>query len=143
MAAIGLIFGELTADHYTDSVAADPKIDSLRGKMKVVENESFTEAYYDLEKRAIGNAIQVFFNDGSSTDRIEVQYPVGHRLRREEGIPLMFDKFNNSLPGVFDNDQTASIREFFAKESAMDDCSVVDFMNLLKTPSPNVDNLLA
>ena len=143
MAAIGLIFGQLTADHYTDSVAKDPRIDSLREKMNVVENKSFTEAYYDLDQRAIGNAIQVFFNDGTSTDRVEVQFPVGHRLRREEGIPLMFDKFNNSLSGVFDNQQTATIGEFFANQSAMDECSVVDFMSLLETPSPNIGKLLA
>lgn len=143
MAAIGLIFGELDADHYTDSVAADPRIDSLREKMKVRENESFTEAYYDLEKRAIGNAIQVFFKDGTSTDRIEVQYPVGHRRRREEGIPLMVGKFNNSLSGVFDSDQATKIIEFFSARSSIDECSVTDFMSLLKTPSPDVDGLLA
>ena len=111
--------------------------------MNVTENKSFTEAYYDLEKRAIGNAIQVFFKDGTSTDRVEVQYPVGHRRRREEGIPLMFDKFNNSLPAVFDNEQTIRISEFFADQSAIDACPVVDFMSLFETPSPNVDNLLA
>ncbi len=131
MAAIGLIFGELTADHYTDAVAADPRIDSLREKMNVVENEAFTKDYYDLDKRAIGNAIQVFFKDGSSTDRVEVQYPVGHRRRREEGIPLMFDKFNNSLSGVFEIDRVTRIGEFFGKGSEMDACSVVDLMNLL------------
>ena len=143
MAAIGLIFGKLTADHYTDSVAADPRIDSLREKMNVVENKAFTEAYYDLEKRAIGNAIQVFFKDGTSTDRVEVQYPVGHRRRREEGIPLMFDKFNNSLPAVFDNEQTAKIIEAFADQAAIDQVSVADFMTLFETPPADIDSLLA
>src|SRR6185503_16370102 len=81
MAAIGLIFGELTADHYEDRVAIDRRIDQLRSKMKVRENPAFTRDYYDAEKRAIPNSIQVFFADGSRTERIEVSYPVGHRRR--------------------------------------------------------------
>ena len=89
MVAIGLLFGELTAEHYTDSVAADLRIDAMREKMVVRENESFTVDYYDLEKRAIGNSIQVYFKDGSSTDRVEIQYPIGHRNRRDEGIPVL------------------------------------------------------
>ena len=93
MVAVPLIFGKLTAESYEDSMAADPRIDALRNTMEVCENEQFTRNYFDPEKRGIGNAIQIFFNDGSSTERIEVQYPVGHRRRREEGIPLLLEKF--------------------------------------------------
>jgi 2-methylcitrate dehydratase len=120
MAAIGLIFGELTAEHYTDAVAADPRIDSLRAKMEVKENESFTTDYYDLEKRAIGNSIQVHFSDGTSTERIEVQYPIGHRNRRDEGIPALKTKFKNSLNVVFEADQSASILNVFADSDQLD-----------------------
>jgi 2-methylcitrate dehydratase len=83
MVAVPLIFGELTASSYDDKVAADPRIDALRDKMEVRENEAFTTDYFDPEKRGIGNAIQVFFKDGTSTDRIEVSYPIGHRRRRD------------------------------------------------------------
>lgn len=111
MAAIGLIFGQLTADHYTDETAADPRIDTLRDKMKVKENESFTTDYYDLDKRAIGNSIQVFFNDGSSTERVEVQYPIGHRSRRDEGMPVLVKKFKDSLAAVYAPTQATEIIE--------------------------------
>ena len=101
MVAVPLIFGELTADSYTDEVAADPRIDVLREKMSVSENERFTRDYFDPDKRAIGNAVQVFFADGSSTDKVSVDYPVGHRRRREEGIPLLEDKFARAVRGHF------------------------------------------
>src|SRR5690606_11623230 len=82
MAAIPLIFGRLTAADYEDEVAADPRIDMLRAKMEVRENPAFTEEYYDAGKRHIGNAIQVFFDDGTSTERVAIDYPIGHRKRR-------------------------------------------------------------
>jgi 2-methylcitrate dehydratase len=99
MVAVPLIFGELTADSYTDEVAADPRIDALREKMTVKENPRFTEEYFDADKRAIGNSVQVFFTDGSSTDKVSIDYPVGHRRRREEGIPLLEDKFARAVAG--------------------------------------------
>src|SRR5579884_2847877 len=85
MAAVPLIFGRLTAEDYEDKVAADPRIDALRGKMQVRENTTFTQDYYASDKRYIGNAIQVFFKDGSHTQRVQVDYPIGHRKRRAEG----------------------------------------------------------
>lgn len=93
MAAIALLKGNLVAEDYEDDVANDPRVDALRDKMTVSENPRFTEEYYDLDKRAIGNSIQVFFKDGSSTDLVSIDYPVGHRVRREEGIPLLKAKF--------------------------------------------------
>ncbi|MEM7453921.1 MAG: bifunctional 2-methylcitrate dehydratase/aconitate hydratase [Planctomycetota bacterium] len=143
MAAVGLIFGELTADSYVDSFAADPRIDALREKMVVSENESFTTDYYDLEKRAIGNSIQVFFNDGSSTDRVEVQYPVGHRNRREEGIPILEAKFRDAVGRVFDESQAASIAEAFADHSVLDNMSAADFAGLFVKESADVGALMA
>ncbi len=143
MAAVGLAFGALTADHYTDSVAADPRIDAIREKMVVKENESFTTDYYDLEKRAIGNSIQVFFNDGSSTDRVEVQYPVGHRRRREEGIPLLESKFANSVTEVFDPDQSASILESFGNAQSLDQTPVSEFMELFVKQKADIGQMLA
>jgi 2-methylcitrate dehydratase len=93
MVAAALIFGRLTADDYEDAVARDPRIDSLRAQMQIRENAAFTRDYYDPEKRFIGNAVQVFFKDGTSTERVEVSVPIGHRLRRAEGLPLLEEKF--------------------------------------------------
>ena len=89
MVAVPMIFGRLTAADYEDDVASDPRIDALRDKMEVVENEQYTKDYFDPAKRYIGNAIQVVFSDGSSTERIAVDYPIGHRQRRDEGIPVL------------------------------------------------------
>lgn len=97
MVAVGLIFGELTADHYQDSVARDPRIDRLRAKMVVVEEPQYTRDYLDPEKRSIAGALQLFFKDGSCTEKVAVEYPLGHRRRRAEGIPLLIDKFAANL----------------------------------------------
>ncbi len=138
MAAIGLIFGELTSRHYTDEIAADPRIDPLRLKMSVRENKAYTDDYYDPEKRAIGNSIQVFFNDGSKTDRVEIQYPIGHRNRREEGIPLLREKFRNSLDDIFEDDQIAAILNAFDAGSSLSGMPVNQFMDLLVPRKLNV-----
>jgi 2-methylcitrate dehydratase len=97
MTAIGLIFGELTADHYEDAVAKDPRIDALRARMEVIEEPRYSKDYLDPEKRSIANAVQVFFNDGSATENIAVEYPIGHRRRRAEGMPLLVKKFQENL----------------------------------------------
>lgn len=143
MAAIGLIFGELDANHYSDEVSSDSRIDALRDKMVVRENESFTKDYYDLEKRAIGNSIQVFFNDGTSTERIEVQYPIGHRNRRAEGIPVLRTKFANSLKGVFAEEQQAAILDSFENSDLLAAIEVKDFLDLFVTNSEGLETALA
>jgi 2-methylcitrate dehydratase len=99
MVAVPLIFGRLTADDYTDAVAADPRIDALRAKMTVRENPQFTKDYFDPDKRYIGNALQIFFRDGSKTERVAIDYPIGHRKRRGEGIPMLMRKFADALGG--------------------------------------------
>ena len=101
MTAIGLIFGQLTADHYENKVAADPRIDALRAKMVVREEARYSQDYLDPDKRSIANAVQVFFKDGTATAKVEVDYPVGHRRRRAEGIPLLMHKFQEALAQRF------------------------------------------
>jgi 2-methylcitrate dehydratase len=102
MTAVPLIFGNLTAEHYEDSFHRDhPEIDRLREKMNVIEDERYTREYLEPDKRSIANAIQVFFTDGNSTDKVAVEYPIGHRRRREEGMPLLVDKFRNALQTRF------------------------------------------
>jgi 2-methylcitrate dehydratase len=97
MTAVGLIFGELTADHYQDPVARDRRIDKLRDKTVVVEDARYSRDYLDPDKRSIANSVQVFFKDGGCTDKITVEYPIGHRRRRAEGIPLLVEKFKANL----------------------------------------------
>jgi 2-methylcitrate dehydratase len=96
MIAIGLLKGQLTAQDYEDDTALDPRIDHLRSLMRVRENEEFTKGYFDPEQRSIPNSIQIRFRDGSLSERVEVHFPVGHRRRREEGIPLLMDKFRHN-----------------------------------------------
>ncbi len=143
MAAVGLIFGNLTAESYVDSFAKDPQIDALREKMVISENASFTENYYDLDKRAIGNSIQVFFKDGTSTDRIEVQYPVGHRNRRDEGMPLLEAKFRDATGRIFDEARSGSIVNAFADHAALDAMPAGEFAAMLVKESADVGALLA
>ena len=97
MTAVGLIFGELRADHYEDRFAQDPRIDSLRDKMIIIEDVRYSEDYLDPAKRSIANALQVFFKDGSTTEKIAIEYPIGHRRRRTEAIPLLIKKFDENL----------------------------------------------
>jgi 2-methylcitrate dehydratase len=130
MVAVPLIFGRLTADDYEDAVAVDPRIDELREKMTVTENESFSVDYLDPDKRAIGNAVQIFFNDGTHTERIAVDYPVGHRRRREEGIPLLLEKFESSLNTRFDEAQVKGILEACSDRAQLETMTVPEFMDL-------------
>jgi len=97
MVAVALIFGRLTAEDYEDVVACDPRIDGIRNKMQVVERKQFTLDYLDPEKRSIGNSVQVFFKDGSQTEPVAVEYPIGHRRRRKEGVPALLSKFERNL----------------------------------------------
>ena len=97
MVAVGLIFGELTADHYEDEIARDPRIDALREKTVIIEDARYSEDYLDPEKRSIANSVQVFFKDGSATGKVLVEYPIGHRRRRAEGLPLLLKKFEANL----------------------------------------------
>ncbi|MBW8367922.1 MAG: bifunctional 2-methylcitrate dehydratase/aconitate hydratase [Arenimonas sp.] len=99
MVAVPLIFGRLNADDYSDAVAADPRIDALRAKMEVRENPDFTRDYFDPDKRSIGNSVEVFFADGSSTGKVSIDTPLGHRERRGEGIPALLGKFEAAVGG--------------------------------------------
>ena len=131
MAAVPMIFGRLTAADYEDDVASDPRIDRLRDKMEVVEHEQYTKDYFDADKRYIGNAIQVFFSDGSSTDRVAVDYPIGHRARRDEGIPVLKQKFNDSVSAKLKPSQWQALTEVCADRNQLVEMTVDDFMALL------------
>ena len=131
MVAVPLIFGRLTAADYEDDVAADPRIDELRDKMQVKENQQFTKDYFDPELRYIGNAVQVFFQDGTSTDRIEVHFPIGHRERREEGIPVLKKKFVDSISPKLAATQWAELDALCQDRERLAATPVDEFMALL------------
>ena len=116
MVAIGLLHGNLTADHYRDEAAADPRIDVLRAKMEVRENPDYSADYLDPEKRSIANAIQITFNDGTQTERIAVEYPIGHRRRREEGIPKLVEKYKANVRTRFTGDKADDITSWVEDE---------------------------
>jgi 2-methylcitrate dehydratase len=128
MVAIPLIFGRLTAADYEDSIANDPRVDRLRSVMQVRENTQFTQEYYAADKRFIGNAVQVFFRDGSSTPRIAVDFPIGHRKRRAEGMPVLVRKFEASVAAHFAPKQTESIKALFADRARLEQLPVQEFV---------------
>ena len=109
MVAIPLIFGRLTARDYEDEIAADPRIDALREKINCVEDLQYTKDYHDPEKRSIANAVTIIFSNGSALDEIAIEYPVGHKRRRDEGIPLLVEKYRTNLRRIFDEAQQEKI----------------------------------
>ena len=130
MTAIGLIFGTLTADHYEDKIAADPRIDALRDKMECVEDPQYSRDYLDPEKRSIANAVQVFFKDGSATEKVVVEYPLGHRRRRAEALPLLEAKFKTNLARRFAPHQTNAILDLCQDQQRLEETPVNEFMGL-------------
>jgi 2-methylcitrate dehydratase len=130
MVAVPLIHGRLTAADYEDAVAKDPRIDKLRAKMEVRENGKFTKDYYDPAKRYIGNAIQVFFKGGAKSERVEVEFPIGHRKRRAEGIPVLVNKFEQAIAGKLSARQCAAINELCSDQKELEATSVTEFMSL-------------
>lgn len=126
--AIGLIFGDIVADHYEDEVAANPLIDQLREKMVVVEDKQYSEDYLDPAKRSIANAVQVFFRDGSKTEKVERQYPLGHRFRREEAIPKLEEKFVANLETRYPEKQVKEIYEVSTNLETLKTIPVHEFM---------------
>ena len=130
MSAVGLIKGALIAADYEDEAAADPRIDTLRAKMQCVEDPAWTRDYLDPDKRSIANAIQVFFKDGTSTRRIESEYPIGHRRRRKDGIPLLEAKFRVNLARRFAPKQQQAILKACADRKTLEALPVHEFVEL-------------
>ncbi len=129
--AVTLLCGDLTADHYEDQVAADPRIDLLRSKMEVVEDPRYTREYLDPDKRSIANAVQIFFKDGTATTKVAIDYPLGHRRRRAEGIPLLGKKFRANVATRFSEEKAAALAELFLDEQKLDALSVAEMMEMM------------
>jgi 2-methylcitrate dehydratase len=135
MVAVGLIFGELSADHYEDKVARDPRIDALREKMVVVEDTRYSNDYLDPEKRSIANSVQVFFKDGTCTDKVAIEYPIGHRRRRAEGIPLLVQKFEANLASRLAPPWCKKILDLCLDLGALQATAVDEFMDMFVVQS--------
>lgn len=132
MVAVALLKGSLTAEDYEDAAAADPRIDHLRSKMIVTTNDQFTRDYLDPAKRSIGNAVQVRFRDGSTTERVAVEYPIGHRRRRREGLPLLIAKFERNVRRRLPVPQADALRDLFDDAPRLHDMPVSRFMETLQ-----------
>lgn len=130
MVAIGLLFGDLTAEHYEDGIAKDPRIDTLRAKMRVSENPQFSKDYHDPEKRSIANSMQIHFNDGTYTDLITIEYPIGHRRRRKEGLSVLLTKFKRNVSTRFQPEQVDKLMSAMRDTASLSVMSVSDFMLL-------------
>ena len=130
MIAIGLIFGDLVAEHYEDDIADDPRIDALREKMIIKEDPRYTKEYLEADKRSIANKIQISFKDGSSTNAIEVEYPIGHKRRREEGIPILENKFKNNLLKIFDQKKVKKILSKCLNQDSLESMTVLEFQEM-------------
>tara|TARA_R110002049_G_scaffold25557_8_gene89682 strand:+ start:10979 stop:12463 length:1485 start_codon:yes stop_codon:yes gene_type:complete len=131
MTAVPLIFGNLVAEHYeNDFHAANPLIDELRGKMEILEDKRYSKEYHDPDKRSIANAIQVFFKDGSSTDKVEIEYPIGHRRRRDEGIPVLEAKFQSNLATRFPKGRSEAIFSLCKDADTLHNTPVNEFMDM-------------
>ncbi len=131
MTAIGLLKGDLVAEDYEDDVASDPKIDQLREKMTIIEDERYTREYLEADKRSIANSLEILYTDGTSSEKVEVEYPIGHRRRRDEGIPILVDKFENNLKTQFSEQRSKEILELCLDEEKLRATSVTQFMSML------------
>jgi len=130
MVAVPLIFGNLTAANYEDSFAADPRIDKLRARIVCVEDTQFTADYHDPDKRSIANALTVQFKDGKKLKEVVVEYPIGHKRRRKDGIPLLEAKFRTNLARQFPPKQQEAILAVSLDQKALESMPVHTYVDL-------------
>jgi len=131
MVAVPIIFGRLTAADYEDDIAADARIDKLRDRIECVEDKRFTRDYHDPDKRSIANALTVEFTDGKKLDEVVVEYPIGHKRRRKEGMPLLVEKFKTNLGRVFPAKQAGAVLELCLDGQRLDDTPVNEFVDMM------------
>ena len=131
MVAVPILFGRLTAADYEDAVAKDPRIDRLRDKIACVEDKRFTKDYHDPDKRSIANALTVEFDDGKKMKEVVVEYPIGHKRRRKEGMPVLVEKFRTNLARVFPEKRRAQILDLCMDAKRLDATPVHEFVDLM------------
>ena len=130
MVAVALIKGSIDVSDFEDAAALDPRIDELRAKMVVEEDLRFTKEFYELEKRSCANGVQVEFNDGTATVRVDVEYPLGHKRRRKEGIPLLKEKFATNVARRFPAGRRDIIMRLYDDAERFQQTSVDEFVDL-------------
>ncbi len=130
MVAVPLIYGRLTAADYEDNIASNPAIDELRDKMVCVEDEQFTKDYHDPEKRSIANALTITLKDGTVLDEVSVEYPIGHKRRRDDGIPLLIEKFKINLARRFPEKQQNTILDASMDLATLMDIPVNEYVDM-------------
>ncbi|HEX3059191.1 MAG TPA: 2-methylcitrate dehydratase, partial [Usitatibacter sp.] len=133
MVAVPILFGRLTAEDYEDAVAIDKRIDELRDKITCVEDKQFTKDYHDPQKRSIANALTVEFKDGKKLGEIVVEYPIGHKRRRKEGMPVLVEKFRTNLARRFPEKQRAAILELCLDQKQLEATPVHEFVDMMVT----------
>jgi 2-methylcitrate dehydratase len=131
MIAVPLLFGRLTAGDYEDSIAKDPRIDALRAKMYCVEDKQFTRDYHAPDKRSIANALTVEFKDGTKMKEVVCEYPIGHKRRRKEGMPVLVEKFRTNLARRFPAKQQKAILDLALDSGKFDRTPVNEFVDLM------------
>jgi 2-methylcitrate dehydratase len=131
MVAVPILFGRLTAEDYEDAVAIDKRIDELRDKIVCVEDKQFTRDYHDPEKRSIANALTVEFKDGKKLKEIVVEYPIGHKRRRKEGMPVLVEKFKTNLARRFPEKQRAAILGLCMDQKRLEATPVHEFVDMM------------
>ena len=129
MVAIALLHGNLKADYYEDGFAQDPKIDLLRQKMIVEEDKQLSKDYLDPEKRSIANAVQIYFKDGTATEKVKIDFPIGHRRRRDEGIPLLYKKFAANIETHYADEQTQKLLTLFHHQEQLENTPINELMD--------------
>ena len=130
MTAVGLLRGNLTAQDYEDSCASDPRIDLLRQKMICQESAQYSRDYLDPEKRSIANAVQIFYSDGTTSEKVAVEYPVGHKRRREEGIPKLIDKFRHNLTRKYNEPECDHLLKISLSQERLESMPVQEYVDL-------------
>jgi 2-methylcitrate dehydratase len=131
MVAVPLIFGRLTASDYEDDIAADPRIDQLRDRIECVEDKKFTRDYHDPDKRSIANALTLEFADGQKLKEVVVEYPIGHKRRRKEGMPVLVEKFKTNLGRVFPARQASALLALCLDPAQLDATPVNEFVDMM------------
>jgi 2-methylcitrate dehydratase len=130
MVAVPLIFGRLTAADYEDAIAGDPRIDRLRAKMQCIEDPQFTQDYHDPDKRSIANALTAALSSGETLEEVVVEYPIGHKRRRADGIPLLVEKFRTNLARRFPAKQQKAILDVSLDQHRLESMPVNEYVDL-------------
>ena len=140
MVAIGLLYGSLEAKHYEDSIAKDPRIDELRNKIVCIEDKQFSRDYLLPSKRSIANGVQIDLVGGVQLPEVIVEYPLGHKNRRGEGIPILIEKFRTNMKSLYSEEEIDILVDFFSNINNFQKHNSDFLFEILwkRDPNPNI-----